>query len=217
MSGTTSVTASVSFTGIRVTITYQSGPEITLTPSGGNVERGQTITATGPNVANLTYAAVQGDLIIPIEPKIIGPDEVLLEIPYPPTDPCFDCLGDCPQCDECFTACNEDLTGEACQECMEACLDCLVQCLENLELAEACHESTGTTTTPTIVVVVCGGPGFTGTVVLGSFTILTANGSGLYRFTLGKTNDTLYASTRDGETYDVKIPNPNAKTGFFRS
>jgi hypothetical protein len=100
---------------------------------------------------------------------------------------------------------------------MEACLDCLTQCLENLELAEECQGSTGTDgTTPTVVVIVVGTQ-FSGTVALGNFTILVANGSGLYRFTLGKTNDTLYSAARDGSTYDVKIPNPGAKTGFFRS
>jgi len=217
MAGTTDFTVALRFTGIRISVTYGSGPEISLNPSGGNVEIGQNITATGPNASEMTYAIIQDELVIPIVPKIIGPNEVLLEIPYPPTDPCFDCLGDCPQCDDCITSCSEDITEEDCQACMEACLDCLVQCLENLELAEACHESSGTTTTPTVIVVVCGGPGFSGTVTLGNFVILTTNGSGLYRFVLGKTNDTIYQSTRDGETYDVKIPNPSAKTGFFRS
>lgn len=197
---------------------HDAGITISLDPAGGPVEIGQNITATGPGAAELEYVALQGDLVIPIEPKIIGPDEVLLEVPYPATDPCFDCFGDCPNCEDAFTPCDEDLTGEACQAAMQACLDCLAECLEDLQEAEECQESTGNPPdTPTPIVIICGGPEFSGSVVLGNFTILVANGSGLYKFSLGKLNDTIYTAERDGTTYDVKIPNPGAKTGFFRS
>jgi hypothetical protein len=213
--GDTDETAGITFAGIRITVTYESGPEISLSPSGGNVEIGQQIVATGP-VENLEFAAIIGDKVVPIEPKVISPTEVWLEVPYPPTDPCFDCFGDCPNCDDCFDTCNEDLIGEACQECMQECLDCLTACLENLQLAEECQQSSGSQTPPTIIVIVCGTE-FSGTVTLGNFTIIEANGSGIYRFVTGKTEDTIYDSARDGETHDVKIPNPGAKTGFFRS
>jgi hypothetical protein len=44
-----------------------------------------------------------------------------------------------------------------------------------------------------------------------------AEASGIYELVDGKLTDTLYASARDGESYEVKIPNPNGKSGFFRS
>lgn len=214
--GTTDETAGMTFAGIRITVTYESGPEISMSPSGGPVEIGQNITVTGPNVADNEYAGLIGDKVVPLIPKIIGPNEILLEIPYPPTDPCVDCFGDCPNCDDCFTVCDNDLTGEDCQACIDACLECLTGCLEDLQLAEECQQSSGEP--PEVpIVVVCGGPGFSGTVTLGNFTIIVANGSGLYRFEIGKRNDTLYKADRDGSTYDVKIPNPGGKTGFFRS
>lgn len=217
-SGTTDETAGLTFTGIRVTITYTDGPvAIALTPSGGNVEKGQTITAEGPKADEQTYFAVIDNKVIPINPKIISPTEVLLEVPYPASDPCFDCFGDCPQCDDCFDACEADAESDACAECMQACLDCLTQCLENLQLAEECQQSTGTTGETTTTVVIYCGTQFGGSVELGSFNILVANGSGIYRFTMGKTNDTVYKADRDGTTYDVKIPNPGGTTGFFRS
>ncbi len=56
---------------------------------------------------------------------------------------------------------------------------------------------------------------FSGPVTLGGITILTTNASGIYVLTAGKTSDTLYSSLRDGTTYDVKIPDPFAKTGFI--
>lgn len=218
MAGNTSETASFTFAGIRITVTYESGIEMTLSPTGGNIEIGDNITATGPGASELEYAMLQGTLVIPLIPKIISETQVLLEIPTPPTDPCVDCFGDCPNCDSCFTVCDTDLTGEACQACVQACLDCLTECLENLQLAEECQQSIGDPlTAPIPVVIICGGPGFSGTVVLGNFIILVANGSGIYRFSFGKTNDTLYHATRDGTTYNVKIPNPGGKTGFFRS
>lgn len=216
--GTSTETASLAFDGIRITVTYESGLEITLSPTGGNIEIGDHITATGPGASDLTYAILQDDLVIPLIPKIISETEVLLEIPIPPTDPCLDCFGDCPNCDTCFDVCDEDITGEACQACIEACLACLTECLENLQLAEECQASIGVELTdPVPIVIIVGGPGFSGSVVLGNFVILVANGSGIYRFTLGKANDTLYSASRDGSTYDVKIPNPGGKTGFFRS
>lgn len=56
---------------------------------------------------------------------------------------------------------------------------------------------------------------FSGSVTLGTLTILVTNGSGIYTLVLNKTDDTLYSSLRDGTTYDVKIPNPFIKTGFI--
>lgn len=59
------------------------------------------------------------------------------------------------------------------------------------------------------------GTQFSGSVVLGSLSILIENGSGIYRIISGKTNDTLYVNSAvDDTTADVKIPNPFAKTGF---
>jgi len=202
----------------RIEGTYTSDDfPLSLNPSQGNVEPGQSITVTGPNAAAFEYAATQGDQVIPIIPKVIGPDEVVLEVPSP--DPaCDDCFDDCPECEDCIDACNEDLTGEACQECMDACLDCLVECMDDLEEGEDCIQSVDDPS-PTNIVIICGTPGneFTGSVPLGSFTILLAEASGIYQLVDGKEEDTLYSSERDGTTYDVKIPNPNGKTGFFRS
>lgn len=219
--GNTSEVLGFSFDGIRITVTYELGPEVSFTmdPSSGPVEIGQTVTVTGPNAADLPYAAIIGDKVIPIIPKVISrdPDEVLLEIPYPPTDACFDCFGDCPDCDICFTVCDNDLIGEDCQTCIADCLQCLYDCLEDLALAEECQESTGTTIDEGTGVTIIIGTQFRGSVTLGSFTILVANGSGIYRFVANKSSDTLYTAARDGTTYDVKIPNPGGKTGFFRS
>jgi hypothetical protein len=218
-SDTANITGSVGINDFNLAITYQSGPEVfTLDPSGGNVEIGSHITVTGPGAAEMTYAAIQGTLVIPIVPKIISPTEVSLEVPYPASDPCFDCIPECPNCDAAFVPCDADLTSQACQDALAECLDCLTECLESKELAEECQESSGNPPeTPTPVVIICGGPGFSGSVTLGNFVILVANGSGLYRFVMGKTNDTLYSVARDGTTYDVKIPNPGGKTAFFRS
>lgn len=214
--GTSSETSGFTFTGIRITVTYEGGG-MSMSPSSGNVEPGQSLTVTGPDADTLTYAAIIGDNVVPIIPKIISPEEVLLEVPYPPSDPCFDCFGDCPECEDCATACGEDIDGEDCQACMENCLECLTNCLESLALSEACQQTTQSDPeVPPVIVVVCGTQ-FGGTVTLGTLTVLVAEASGIYRFVDGKTNDTLYATARDGTTYDVKIPNPGAKTGFFRS
>jgi len=56
---------------------------------------------------------------------------------------------------------------------------------------------------------------FSGTITLGSLTILLTNASGIYTLVPGKTNDTLYDSARDGTTRNVRIPDPFAKTGFI--
>lgn len=213
----TSATAGITVNNFQMLVEYQSGPDITLSPSGGDVEPGQSITVTGDNVNILAYAALFGNQVIPIIPKIIGPDEVVLEVPSPDAD-CADCFDDCPECEDCFDVCNEDLTGDACQACMQACLDCLVECLDDLEAGEDCQASADSPPDDEIpIVIICGGPGFTGSVPLGNFTILVARASGIYQLLDGKDSDTLYATARDGTTYDVKIPNPNAKTGFFRS
>lgn len=55
---------------------------------------------------------------------------------------------------------------------------------------------------------------FSGSVPLGSLTILFENGSGVYQLTPGKTNDTLYNPDRDGSTTDKAFPSPYGKTGF---
>lgn len=218
-SGTTAENSGFTFDGIRITVTYTGGGgiSVTLNPSGGPVEIGQQVTASGPNAADLEYAAIIGDKVVPIIPKIINDDEVLLEIPYPSYGPCLDCFGDCPECDACVDSCAEDLTGEDCQACMQECLDCLFTCLEDLAAAEECQATAGTDGDDPTEVVIIAGTQFSGTVTLGNFTILVANGSGIYRFVLGKAEDTIYAAARDGTTYDVKIPNPGGKTGFFRS
>lgn len=57
---------------------------------------------------------------------------------------------------------------------------------------------------------------FSGSITLGSYTVLVANGSGIYVLTPGKTDDTLYSSSRDGTTWDARIPDPFVKTGFIR-
>lgn len=218
MPGSHSVSVGISLVNFRLIVTYTSGPvTYTLTPAGGDVEIGQTVVVSGPNASELTYAALQGNQVIPIIPKIINGNEVTLEIPVFPTDPCFDCVGDCPTCDDCFTACSENLEGEDCIACMQSCLDCLTDCLEDLQLSEECQQSTqGPVGGPTPITIIANVP-FTGSVPLGNFIVLVANASGIYRFVEGKTNDTIYQASRDGDTYDVKIPNPGARTGFFRS
>ena len=65
------------------------------------------------------------------------------------------------------------------------------------------------------VVATGNGVQFSGSVTLGTLDILLTNASGIYKLTMGKRNDTLYSSARDGSTYNVKIPNPKAKTGFI--
>lgn len=203
-----------------------------------------TVDPSNPNAANLkdlTYAAITEDgHVIPIIPQLIymepdayelltnNPDSepqyqriytVWLEVPSPSYGPCLDCIEDCPECTQAFAPCDEDLTGEACQAAMQACLDCLIDCLEDIELGEDCQQTSGTPPdSPTPVIIVAGGgTQFSGSVTLGSFVILVANGSGLYQFTPGLTHDILYRAARDGTTYNVKIPNPGGKTGFFRS
>ncbi len=191
-------------------------PLYTLTPPGGNVEPGQIITVEGPDAEELEYVVVFPDKVVPLTPKIIGPNEVWLETPYPPSSACVAALDDCPVCADAVTPCNEDVTSEACQEAMAACIACLIAEMEDIEAAEACNEAAPTTSPPPTFTVVAG-TRFSGSVPLGDFVIIEAEGSGLYRFTMGKTNDTLYTAERDGTTYDVKIPNPGGKTGFFRS
>lgn len=210
-------TGDARISGLRISGEYTTG-SISLNPAAGNVEPGQSITVTSAiDLAAGTFAAIQGDKVIPLVPKIT-PDGVILEVPTPATDDCFDCMDDCPECSECVDTCSDDLDSVTCQECMENCFDCLVECLESEEFAEACHESTGAPPGEIPIRIVCSFPAeFEGTVPLGDFTILLANASGIYRLVNGKTNDTLYSSSRDGSTYDVKIPNPFGKTGFFRS
>jgi hypothetical protein len=217
--GTVELFCNLEINNFELVVEYtEEDPPVVLNPASGEIEPGQQITGTGEGAADLEYAALIGDLVIPIIPKIISPDEVLLEVPHPPTDDCVASIAACPECEDCFTPCENDLTSEECQACMEACFQCLENELENTELAEQCQQSSGVP--PEIpIIIICGDPGtqFSGSVPLGSFTIIVANGSGLYRLTNGKANDTLYTAARDGTTYDVKIPFPGGKTGFFRS
>ena len=217
--GAGSAAAALSLNNFTLIVDYTDPAiDITLVPSSGNVEPGQSITITGPGVENFTYAALQDDKVIPITPKVIGPDEIVIPVPVPPKEDCEAALADCPECEECFDACQEDLNSEACQKCLENCFDCLEEVMEDYENAEECQESQQDDP-PVNIVIICGDPTgtqFTGSVPLGNFTIIVANASGIYRLVDGKTNDTLYATARDGSTYDVKIPNPLGKTGFFR-
>lgn len=204
--------------GIRITITYDEGPiTMTVSPASGNVQVGQVITVTGPGAADQDYFFETEDGIIPVVVQVISPTEVRIETPYPASDPCFDCFPECPECDAAFAPCDADFGSEECQAAMQECLDCLTNCLEELEAAEECQSSTHEPPTTPVPVILIAGRQFGGNVPLGSFTIIYADGSGLYRFVLGKTNDTIYDGDRDGTTYDVKIPNPGGKTGFFRS
>lgn len=190
--------------------------QITLTPSGGPVEPGQTIDVDEPD-PDLTYAATNDPKIIPL-PKKPG-DPPKLTVPLPPTEECEDCIAECPECDTCYDACMEDLESENCQECLNGCLDCLEACLEDLEEAEKCQQSTQEPPEIPTTIIVCDprGTRFTGSVPIGNFTIVIARASGIYRLVDEKANDTLYATARDGSTYDVAIPTPFGKTGFFRS
>lgn len=188
-----------------------------ITPASGEVEPGKILSVVGPNASGLTFAFVFENKVVPVTSKVINEEEVWIEVPHPPSDSCIAALDDCPNCEAAVEPCSVNLESEECQRLMEACLACLVAELEGIEAAEACNESAPTTTPPPTVTVIAKGTQFSGSVELGTFTIIEAEGSGLYRFVIGKTNDTLYTAERDGTTYDVKIPNPGAKTGFFRS
>lgn len=56
---------------------------------------------------------------------------------------------------------------------------------------------------------------FSGSVPLGTLTVLLINASGIYTLIPGKTNDTLYDNDSAPETMDVMIPSPFIKTGFI--
>lgn len=56
---------------------------------------------------------------------------------------------------------------------------------------------------------------FSGTITLGTLTILNTNASGLYTLVKNKTSDTLYNNARDGSTRDTMVPTPFVKTGFI--
>lgn len=58
------------------------------------------------------------------------------------------------------------------------------------------------------------GTQFSGSVALGTLTILLTNASGIYTLVPGKRQDTYYSSHRDGTTVDIKIPDPTGRTGF---
>lgn len=217
--GSSGESSGFTFSGIRISITYQEGPAVSFTiePTGGELEPGQIIVVTGPNASEQEYFFETADGVIPVIPQIINDDEVWIELPYPATDPCFDCFPECPECDSAFAPCDEDLTSDDCIAAMEACLGCLSNCLEDLQLAEECQQSTQEPSDTPVPVVLVVGTQFSGNVLLGNFVVIVANGSGLYKFDLNQTHDELYSTSRDGTTYNVKIPNPGGKTGFFRS
>lgn len=192
-----------------------STPLWSISPPSGDVESGETLVVLGPPAEE--FIAVFDDKVVLLTPKVISETEVWLEVPYPPSGPCEAALDDCPNCQAAVIPCSEDITSEECQELMAACLACLVEEMEDIEAAEACNEAAPTKTPPPTVTIYVKGTQFSGSVPLGTFTIIESEGSGLYRFVMGKTNDTLYTAERDGTTYDVKIPNPGGKTGFFRS
>lgn len=218
-----SITSTITIENFEFIVSYSDGNnDITLDPPGGDVESGQFLTVSSANldVQELTYAALQGDNVIPLVPKKNPDGTVELEVPTPATVPCFDCFTGCPDCENCLGVCENDLDCDACQACMAECLSCLVECLESDELAEACFESTAEPPDTEVPIrIICASPGnqFEGSVELGTFTILIANASGIYKLVPGKGHDTLYSAIRDGSTYNVKIPNPFGKTGFFRS
>lgn len=58
------------------------------------------------------------------------------------------------------------------------------------------------------------GKTFTGTIIIGAFTILYSESSGIYELISGKINDTLYLHNT-GLTDDFAIPEPFIKTGFI--
>jgi hypothetical protein len=188
-----------------------------ITPASGEVEAGQIIVVVTEKASELEYTMKFDDKIVPLTPKIVSETEVWLEVPYPPTDECSVALSSCLICADAVNSCADDIESEECQEAMEACIACLEAALESIEAAEACNEAQPPTVSPPVVVIVVNGRQFSGSVPLGIFTIIESEGSGLYRFVIGETHDTLYTAERDGTTYDVKIPNPGGKTGFFRS
>lgn len=67
---------------------------------------------------------------------------------------------------------------------------------------------------PSVIEIVITSTQFSGSVSLGKLiTIFFLNAPGVYRLVAGKTADTLY-DTLNGGTVEVKIPDPNWKTGF---
>lgn len=68
----------------------------------------------------------------------------------------------------------------------------------------------------TLIVLTLAGLTFSGTVALGTLSVLLANASGIYILVQGKTNDTLYiANGALPDTHNVAIPTPKFKTGFI--
>jgi hypothetical protein len=62
--------------------------------------------------------------------------------------------------------------------------------------------------------VVGDGTQFSGSISLGTLSILYSNGSGLYRIVKNKTSDTIYDRTNP-PTAEIAIPNPFAETGYI--
>ena len=70
---------------------------------------------------------------------------------------------------------------------------------------------------PVVLVAIGDGTIFSGSVSVGTFAVLDASASGIYKIVKDKTCDTLYSNFGTGtpKTIDVKIPDPFAKTGFI--
>jgi hypothetical protein len=71
----------------------------------------------------------------------------------------------------------------------------------------------GITSRSITIVANINGTQFSGSITLGTRTILYENVSGIYEIVKGKTSDTVY--DRTGTTLEVKIPNPFIKTGYI--
>lgn len=70
--------------------------------------------------------------------------------------------------------------------------------------------------TTQLITVNLDGTQFSGSVQLGPNSVIIANGSGIYKLTNGKSNDTIYVDSTIGSgTTDVAIPNPFVETGFI--
>lgn len=207
--------------GIRIIVTYESGSEMHITTDptdGSNVKPGERIIVTDDDheldLSEFSYAMIINDRVVPLEPQETDNEwEIYLEVPWPPDDECAACWDACAICDSCGDPCDADLEGQDCTDCIAACLECITLCFESMGLAEECLDEGGEPG-PAVLIL---GTQFSGSVRLGTFTILEAEASGIYRFVTGKTNDTIYTPARDGTTYDVRIPNPGGKTGLFRS
>lgn len=65
------------------------------------------------------------------------------------------------------------------------------------------------------VIMIPDGTQFDGAIPLGALTIYFEDTSGLYKIVKNKKTDTKYNPERDGETTEVKIPDPMGRTGYI--